>query len=217
MKKVLDFLTELQSNNNKDWFSAHKKDYEQAKKEFSTYLEQVLQEMEAFETGTSNLTVSSCMFRINRDIRFSTDKSPYKINFGASINVFGKKSPKAGYYIHVQPNASFVGGGMYMPEPEVLKSVRQEIDYNLEDFEAILTNEKFKHIYPNLISDDKLQRPPKGYEADNKAIEYLKNKHFACLHNLSDSELLGKEIVPKTVESFQVLQPFIKFLNKSLE
>ena len=120
-----------------------------------------------------------CVFRINRDVRFSKNKDPYKTNMGASINSGGKKAMTAGYYFHFEPGGkSFVGGGLYMAEPDKIKKVRQEIDYNWTDFKKILDNKKFKQQYNNLDLSEgiSLVREPKGYEKDNPAIQYIKLK-----------------------------------------
>ena len=109
---TLQFLKQLKKNNNKQWFDANRKKYESAKNDFTIFLQDVLNDFCKTDTGLIALAAKDCLFRINRDIRFSKDKSPYKTNFGASINTGGKKSFKAGYYLHIEPGQSFVGGGL---------------------------------------------------------------------------------------------------------
>jgi uncharacterized protein (TIGR02453 family) len=158
------------------------------------------------------------MFRINRDVRFSKDKSPYKSNMGASINKGGKKSMTAGYYFHLQPGDSFTGGGLYMAMPDQLKNIRQEIDYSWKEFHKIISSKSFKNVYGDLYMGDdmKLTRPPKGYEADNPAIEYIKLKSWIGFHKLTDADLTSKELLKKTITSFEVLKPLLDFLNEGL-
>jgi uncharacterized protein (TIGR02453 family) len=160
------------------------------------------------------------MFRINRDVRFSKDKSPYKNNFGASMNKGGKQSVNtAGYYFHFQPGRSFAGGGIWMPAPDDLKKIRQEIDYNYADFKKIISSKKFKTVYGDLSTDKefKLSRIPKGYEQSNPAAEYLKLKSFITMISLKDTDLTSPDLVKQTVTAFAALQPLIEFINRSLE
>jgi uncharacterized protein (TIGR02453 family) len=159
------------------------------------------------------------MFRINRDIRFSKDKTPYKNNFGASINKGGKQSiSSGGYYFHLQPGQAFAGGGLWMPETENLKKVRQEIDYNFKDFIKIIKSKKFKDVYGDLSQDAeyKLSRTPKGYEADNPAAEYLKLKSFVAMISLKDMDITSKELVKKTTAAFEALRPLLEFINHAM-
>jgi len=158
------------------------------------------------------------MFRINRDIRFSKDKSPYKTNFGASINRGGKKSMLAGYYFHCEPGEAFVGGGIWQPMPPELKKVRQEVDYNFNEFKKIIGSKKFKPVYGELYkgNDVSLSRMPKGYEENNPAAEYLKLKSYLAMTNLSEKDLISKDLLKNTIAAFEALQPLIKFINEAL-
>lgn len=215
MKDIIAFLSQLKDNNNKEWFSDHKKQYEKAKAEFIAIVEEILRKCSSFEPSFNNLKAKECIFRINRDIRFSPDKSPYKTNFGASFNPHGKKSPHAGYYLHLQPGESFVGGGIYLPSTDILKQLRQEVDYNFETFERIIHTTEFKRSYPAIFNEDRLARPPKGYEASNPAIEFLKLKHYIFTHNFDESEITSKEqLMDLCVSKFQTLKPFNDFLNQ---
>src|SRR5215471_19279536 len=135
---TLQFLKQLAKNNTKEWFDANRKKYDAAKADHMQSVQKIIDKFCKTDTTLSSLTAKDCLFRINRDIRFSKDKSPYKTNFGASINAGGKKRVQAGYYIHVAPGQNFVGGGIYMPTPEELKKVRQEIDYNFDDFKKLI-------------------------------------------------------------------------------
>lgn len=218
MNAIFSFLSKLKDNNSKEWFTANKLEYEKAKDTFLRIVQNVLIGMNSFENGTADIKPSSCLFRINRDVRFSSDKSPYKTNFGASINVRGKKSPTAGYYIHLEPNNCFVGGGIYMPVPEQLKKIRQEIDYNFDVFQSIINDKKFNKIFPNIFIEDKLVRPPKDYDDKNPAIEYLKLKHFVFMYKFeSGFNFEESQFVEKTIDAFKALKPFQDFLNQSID
>jgi uncharacterized protein (TIGR02453 family) len=214
------FLKELKRNNNKLWFDKHRKNYEAAKADFIAFIQTVIDKHSKKDPSIMHITAKDCLFRINRDIRFSKNKSPYKTNFGASINKGGKMAMKsAGYYFHLEPGISFTGGGIYMPMPEELKKVRQEIDYNFSEFKKIIHHKKFNSVYGDLdrSAEYLLSRVPKGYDADNPAAEYLKLKSYIGVISLSDTELTSKELIKKTVTAFEALQPLIEFINNSLE
>lgn len=215
---TLKFLKDLKKNNNKPWFDAHRKDYEAAKTDFAAFIQTVIDNHCKKDKTISSLKAKDCMFRINRDVRFSKDKSPYKTNMGAYINRGGKKSLFGGYYFHCEPGQSFMGGGLWMPMPPELNKVRQEIDYNLATFKKILSSQKFKSVYKDLSRDPEyvLIRVPKGYEPANPAAEYLKMKSFVALTNLKDSDLTSKSLVKKTTAAFEALQPLIEFINESI-
>jgi uncharacterized protein (TIGR02453 family) len=213
------FLKDLKKNNNKPWFDANRKRYEEAKADFANFIQQVIDGHGKKDKTIASIKAKDCLFRINRDIRFSKDKSPYKTNFGASINKGGKKAfSTAGYYFHLEPGQCFVGGGIYQPEPDALKKVRQEIDYNFKDFKKIIGSKKFKSLYGDLdkSAEFTLSRVPKGYEPDNPAAEYLKLKSYIAFFQIKDDELISKNLVRKTTEAFAVLQPLLDFINESL-
>jgi uncharacterized protein (TIGR02453 family) len=217
---TIKFLKDLKKNNNKPWFDANRKTYEAAKADFAAFIQSVINAHAKNDPSIKALIAKECMFRINRDVRFSKDKSPYKPNMGASINKGGKKAMNtAGYYFHLEPGGCFTGGGIYMPEPNMLKKVRQEIDYNLPAFKKLLANKKFKTVYGDLnkSAEYSLSRVPKGYEPDNPAAEYLKLKSFIAMVKISDADLTSKDLVKKTVAAFEALQPVIEFINKSGE
>ncbi len=215
---TLNFLKALKKNNNKPWFETNRKNYEAAKADFAAFVQAVITQFSKKNPEFSSMLAKNCMFRINRDVRFSKDKSPYKTNMGAYFNPGGKKSILAGYYFHGEPGQAFVGGGLWMPMPPELSKIRQEIDYNYADFKKILAHKKFKSLYGDLSrsAEYTLTRLPKGYEADNPAGEYLKLKSYVALTNLKDTDLTSKDLVKKTVAAFEALQPMIQFINHAL-
>jgi uncharacterized protein (TIGR02453 family) len=216
---TIKFLKDLKKNNNKPWFDANRKAYEAAKADFASFIQTVIDKYGKKDVSIAHLQAKECIFRINRDVRFSKDKSPYKTNMGASINSGGKKAISAGYYFHLEPGGAFTGGGLYMAMPDQLKNIRQEIDYNWKPFQKIISNQKFKTIYGDLYKGDdmKLSRPPKGYEADNPAIEYIKLKSWIGFHKLGDADLTSKDLLKKTLTSFETLKPLLDFLNNGLQ
>lgn len=215
---TLHFLKALKKNNSKEWFDKNRKSYEAAKADFALFVQEIINQFSKKEPSVSGLLAKNCMFRINRDVRFSKDKSPYKTNMGAYINSGGKKSILAGYYFHCEPGQAFMGGGLWMPMPPELSKIRQELDYNYADFKKVLNNKKFKSVYGDLSrsAEYTLVRLPKGYEAGNPAGEYLKLKSFVALATINNTDLTSKDLVKKTVAAFEALQPLVHFINHAL-
>ena len=216
---TLKFLGDLKKNNNKEWFEKNRKVYEAAKEDFSGLVQNVIDRFAKKDETIATLKAKDCVFRINRDVRFSKDKSPYKSNMGASFGKGGKKSMLAGYYFHCEPGNSFVGGGLWNPEAEKIKKVRQEIDYNFDEFKKIFKGEKLIREYGGLNknAETSLSREPKGYEKDNPAIDYIKLKSWVAMKPLADADLRNKDLVNTIVASFDALKPVIDFLNRGLE
>ncbi len=215
---MIPFLKKLGKNNNKAWFDANRPLYAQAKSEFEDFVTSLVAAYGKHDPSIAHLSAKECIFRINRDVRFSKDKSPYKTNFGASISSGGKKSPFAGYYVHIEPGASFAGGGMWMPMPEQLAMVRQEIDYNYDEFLSILKSPAFKKQYGELYKGDdvSLTRVPKGYEADNPAAEYLRLKSFIAMRPITDEEITSGDLEKICVNAFKALKPLVEFINRTI-
>ena len=218
-KETIKFLTSLKKNNNKEWFDANRKSYETAKHDFTAFVSDVILQFSKKDETIATLQAKDCMFRINRDVRFSKDKSPYKTNMGASFSKGGKKSVLAGYYFHLEPGNSFVGGGIWMPDADTTKKIRQEIDYGFDEFKKVIQNKKFIAQYGGLTINEEfsLTRAPKGYEKDNPAIEYIKLKSWLATHPLTDEMLTDKNLTKTVVDAFEALHPLILFINKALE
>lgn len=214
---TIKFLKELKKNNNREWFDVNRKLYENAKADFLNLVNEVLHEMQLKDSSLQGLEPKQCVFRINRDVRFSKDKSPYKSNMGASFNKGGKKSMLAGYYFQLEPGGSFIAGGIWMPPAAELKKVRQEIDYNFDEFQKIISSKKFVAQFGDIDKTQALVRPPKGYDEANEAIEYLKLKSFIAHLPVEDETLTQKDLVKKIVSAFDTMQPLIHFLNRGIE
>lgn len=213
------FLSDLDENNNKVWFDENRKRYEAAKKDFEQFVGELLQANVAVIPELDGRNPKDCIFRIFRDVRFSKDKIPYKNNFGAG---FGKNERKvvhsAGFYLHLQPgNNSFIGGGVWMPEAVSLKAIRQEIDYNFDEFKQIIEARSFRKAFDSLDTSDKLKKKPQGYEEDNPAIEYLKLKSFTAGAPVSDKELLGAKSIQHLAGLVKEMKPLVDFLNRAIE
>jgi uncharacterized protein (TIGR02453 family) len=218
-KSTLTYIKNLTVNNNKAWFDENRAPFEAAKLDFEKLVQDIITTFGKTDPDIGPLNAKDCIFRQYRDIRFSKDKTPYKHHMGASFDRGGKKSGFAGYYLHIEPgNKSMAGGGIWMPEGEQLKKIRQEIDYNWKEFEEIINNVEFKNTFGELEQGEyKLSREPKGYDKDNPAIEYLKLKSVVATQTLTDAELVSNNLLKKIVSSFAALVPLIKFINRSLE
>lgn len=218
--KTLQFLTKLKKNNSREWFNEHRKEYDSAKENFIELVNQILSQAGQFDQDIAVLTYKDCIFRINRDVRFSKNKDPYKNNMAAYFVKGGKKSWLAGYYFHCEPGGkSFIGGGLYGGEPDQIKKVRQEIDYNWSAFKGILDNKVFKKTFGDLSREEgmSLIREPKGYEKDNPAIDYIKLKNFIVSVPVTDEELTDQKLVKKIITCFATMQPLLHFLNRAME
>lgn len=214
---TLKFLQHLQKNNNKAWFDAHRATYDEARADFFNMVEELIKSIAQFDAPIGQLAVKDCVFRINRDVRFSKDKRPYKNNMACYFNRDGKKGNGAGYYLHIEPGQSFAAGGIWMPEPSVLAGIRQEIDYNFVEWEKIIDHKDFKKTFnKGVSSEDVLVRPPKGYDEDNPAIKYLKMKSFTVSRLFTDKNVQDKDFVKGVIDTFRIMKPFIGFLNTAL-
>lgn len=216
-KSTLEFLIQLNDNNNKVWFDDNRKKYEAAKQDFEAFIAEVLVANTTLIPELEGRKAKDCIFRIFKDVRFSKDKVPYKNNFGAAFGKAEKKTVGAGFYIHLQPgNHNFIGGGIWMPEAETLKAIRQEIDYNFIEFQKIVSKASFQKMFGDLDASEKLKKCPKDYTDDNPAIEYLKLKSFTVGTAISDKDMLSKEVIAKVVAVVKEMKPLIDFLNQAI-
>ncbi|HLF45957.1 MAG TPA: DUF2461 domain-containing protein [Chitinophagaceae bacterium] len=216
---TIRFLKDLKKNNNKPWFDKNRKRYEEAKADFLQFIQAVIDAYSKKDKTLIGIKAKDCIFRINRDVRFSKDKSPYKTNFGASINKDGRKAfSSAGYYFHMEPGQVFLGGGIYQPPPAELSKVRQEVDYCYDEFKKIIAAKKFKAVFGDLDKSKEflLSRVPKGYATDNPAAAYLKLKSYLAITELNDQDLVSKNLLKKTTAVFEALKPLIDFINRAL-
>ena len=215
-QETLDFIKDVAENNDREWFAANKARYEAAREDIYTLIDQLIPELAAVDSAFPiDTPAKKCLMRIYRDVRFSKNKDPYKSNYGVSFDVKGRGVTTPDYYLHIQPGKSFLGVGFWMPEPAVLKKIREEIDYNTSEFTDIINAKDFKKLF-KLSEEDKLKKAPKGYEADHPQIELLKLKSFIAVYQLDDKELVNKEIVDKLRTAFKVINPFVLFLRNAV-
>jgi uncharacterized protein (TIGR02453 family) len=219
-KSTFKFLKDLKANNNKPWFDANRTAYDAARSEYFELVAQVINALEKIDPkiAAAQLEAKKCVSRINRDIRFSKDKSPYKTNFGAMLNCDGKKGVNAGYYLHLEHGDCFVAAGIYMPDAKQLAAIRQEIDYNFAAFKKIVQSKTFlANTDKGLYAYESLVRPPKGYSEDNPALEYLKMKGFIATRKISEQALSTTQGVKDIAAAFKAMKDVVAFLNAAIE
>jgi uncharacterized protein (TIGR02453 family) len=213
---ILKFLKDLSKNNDRDWFEKNKPRYLEAKQTFEDFVAAVLKEMTKFDEKLGGLDPKKLTFRIYRDVRFSKDKRPYKINMSAGFSPNGKLVQEPGYYVHVEPGRSFVAGGIYMPDAAILAKLRQEIDYNGDKLVKILENKAFKKIYSSLEDEDKLKTMPKGYAKDHPHIELLKHKSLVVSHDFTDKDVTDKKFAKLVSDRARLIKPLNDFIREAM-
>src|SRR6056297_349208 len=215
-KNLFLFLRELKQNNHKEWFHEHKPVYQTLRKQFEQLIAQTILAIAQFDKSVKTVEPKQCMFRINRDIRFSKDKSPYKNNFGAFIAPGGRNSGLAGYYIHLEPDNCLLAGGIYMPPPDRLKAVRTEIFENTEEFKKIIHHKNFKKHFGKIISDKMLKTAPKGFPKDFNDIDLLKYKHYTVIKKIPEDMVTSDQFTADVSQTFKALYPFNRFINEGI-
>lgn len=234
MKEIVDFLNELKANNNRVWFNEHKEQYLAAKAEFEKITQQLIDGCEKFDSRIKGLTIKDCTYRIYRDVRFSTDKSPYKVHMGAYICPEGKKSGYAGYYFHIgtgmnaeslsnedgadgggYPYSHMLAVGDYRSQPEVLRVLREDIVADDGELDRILKT-KVSPLF-RLDSESALKKVPTGFPADSPWAEYLKLRTFSLYWCPDEGFMMSEDVVERSLELFRSAQPFLEYVNRAIE
>ncbi|AYV55111.1 DUF2461 domain-containing protein [Leptospira kmetyi] len=210
---TLDFLKKLAKNNNKPWLEKNKDSFTEAKTDFENLITELIFGLAKVNPALTGVDPKKCIFRIYRDVRFSKNKEPYKTNFGASIGASGKDLGRPLFYIHVQPgNESFIAGGLYMPETKILRAVREAILEDSKILKKIIQDKKFVKEFEGL-SDMKLKTAPKGFSKEHPDLSLIQYTSYIVERKASDSDLCSKNFVKNTIESYKILQPFLKYLD----
>lgn len=212
----LEFFKELAANNNKDWFDENRKRYhESIKKPFEDFVTAMINEMRKTDKSL-NITYKDCIFRINRDIRFSKDKSPYKLNRSAAISAGGKKDhANPGLYFEITPEHVRVYTGVYGPDKDQLLAVREEIADNLKEFDKIINEKKFKKVFGEIKGEKNVRLPKELQEAAEKQ-PLIYNKQFYVYTSFPPEIIFEKGVVKKLVDTYKIAEPFAKFLSKPI-
>lgn len=207
------FLRKLAANNNREWFTENRALYDSARENFVEFCDEVLLEVKAFEPSFYDTQIKDCIFRINRDVRFSKDKSPYKTHLAAGFGRGGRNSGKIDYYFHLQDEETFIGGGMWQPTAEQLSKFRQEIDYSPDTLKEIIEAKDFRKYFP-LIYGGKLKRAPKGFAEDHPDIELLRYKEMFFWKKFSNAEVKSPGFKTDLLHHMKVLKPYLDYLNE---
>ena len=214
--EILQFLEELKQNNNRAWFQDNKERYDALRQGFIDEVQELIGRISLFDPEVAGLEAKDCLFRIYRDIRFSPDKTPYKIHFAAYIAQGGRSSERSGYYIHLEPGNCMLSGGVWCPPPALLKKLRQDIYDHIEEFAAILEDSVFKTTFP-VLEGEMLKRMPAGYPADSPYDYILKHKDFSVVAVKPDSFFCKKGWIEQAVDCYKLLLPFNRFLNYTVD
>jgi len=215
-KNIITFLESLKENNDREWMHKNDKLFRSVQQDFEKFVSELIKEIMSFDSSIGMVAPKDCIFRIYRDVRFAKDKSPYKTNMGAYIALGGRKSMRAGYYFHVEPGDCMLAGGLYMPPPDLLFRARQEIYYNLNEFNSIL-NDKLFVKYFKKIGGDKMKLVPKGFDKDFAGIELLKHKSYLVTHSLTDDMISSEKLISHCGEVFRAQMPLNNFFNRVVE
>lgn len=217
-KQSLQFLKDLSNNNNRDWFQANQDRYEIYKEDYRNTVQDFIDNMSQLDEGLQHLEIKDCMFRINRDIRFTKDKAPYKNNMAIWMCEGKKNTNLAGYYVHIENGKSFIAGGVYWPDATDLKKIRREIDGFYDELEEIVANPEFKKVFGSMDRDENstLKTSPKDFDKNHPAIEFLKLKCFTASAPLTDAEVISPDFAQKASQMLIVLKPLIDYLNRAL-
>jgi uncharacterized protein (TIGR02453 family) len=215
--ETLKFIKDVSENNNREWFAEHKAEFEAAKADALAFIAILIPELSAVDPAYPKDTPpGKCLLRIYRDVRFSKEKIPYKTNFGIFFAVHGKAGTEPGYYINLEPSNCFFAAGYWQPDAAAIKSIREEIDYNQEEFLKITEAKSFTSHF-TIGREDSLKTAPKGYPKDHPLIDVLKLKSFTAFSKMEDKEFFKPTIVKKLKTAFESVYPFILFLRTAVE
>jgi uncharacterized protein (TIGR02453 family) len=215
LSPCLTFIEALQQNNNKPWFEQNRPAYEKAREAFERFVDYLISEFRESDQ-LQGLTARQCVARINRDIRFSKDKSPYKSGFGARIAPGGWKGTRLGYYVHLEPNdRTMLAGGLYAPEPEQLARFRQAIDRDAAQFRQLTGAKTFLETF-GTIRGERLKTAPQGYDRSHPEIELLQLKQVTVVHPFSDAEVLAPEFPHRALAVCGAMKPFLDYLDGTI-
>ncbi len=219
-RDLIQFLAELSENNNRAWFVMNKPRYDILRAEFLELVTRLIGDISRFDPTVADCNPKKALFRINRDMRFSQDKSPYKTTFSAAITASGLKKPSQGggpaYYFHVDADGTLlVAGGEYMPPADRLKRIRQHVIADADGFGKVLKNRKLKETFGDLRDEGKLTRPPKGFDADVPHIEYIKMKSFIVWKETSLKKKIPADLGKEVVAGFKDAYPLVAWLRQA--
>lgn len=217
MKSIISFLRSLRRHNDRVWFNDHKDKYLAVKAKVETLTESLIRGITEFDPDASRLKPSDCLYRIYRDTRFSADKTPYKTHIGIYINPpYGKKSPRSGYYLHLEPDNVLVCGGVWCPESALLKAIRQDIYDNVDEYLEIIESPSFRKYYKS-VGEDLLKTAPKGFPKDWEHIDLLKPRDYTVYTRIGDDLLYSPRFVEEVLDRMKAVKPLNDFFNYTID
>jgi len=210
MKKAFEFLKQVQENNNREWFSVHKSEFDSVVAENKIFFNRIYTELQKHDS-----LEGIHIFRIYKDVRFSKDKTPYKTHFGVS---FSRTKPmlRGGYYLHLEPGHSFVGGGFWAPNSEDLFRVRKEFEMDTTEIEKITSDKTFIKYFGVLKGEDGVKMAPKGFDKNHPAIDLIKKKQYVVMRALSDNEVFSSDFQKEVIATFLAMRPFFDYMSEVL-
>jgi len=211
-RSTLKFLADLRRHNDRLWFAENRSRYEAAREDLYLFVQAVIDEIVKFDPIFKGLEAKNCIYRINRDIRFTNDKTIYKTNFGAFMVRGGNGDRFPGYYLHIEPGQSFISGGSYIPPAPWLKAIRERIAIEGDNLVKILNNREFRKYF-NGLEGEKLKLPPRGFSKDHPHIELIKMKSFLTEKPLTDSEVVDPGFFEVVTGAFRAMKPLNDFLT----
>jgi uncharacterized protein (TIGR02453 family) len=215
--RILDFLRDLAVNNNRVWFAANKELFDELKQAHYGIVQDLIYRLSEFDPELIGLSARDCVFRIQRDIRFSPNKDPYKTHLGAYICAEGgRNSNRSGYYLHLEPGNCLISGGLWHPEAKLLKELRQDIYDHIEDFIDILENPAFRSVYPR-VEGEMLKRTPAGFAVDARYEYLFRCKDYCITAPRPDEFFMRKDWAAHAVEYFKLQIPLHRFLNCTVD
>lgn len=209
----LAFLNKLKLHNDRDWFNANKEEFIVEQTSVSVFAEELLQHLNVHDVIETPSGAKS-IYRIYRDTRFSKDKTPYKTHWSGSYKRAGKNR-RGGYYFHIEPGNSFIGGGFWGPNANDLKLIREELAFDAAPLREILKAATFISSFGKL-QGEQLKTTPKGFESDNEAIDLLRYKQYLLLRQFSDEEVLSPDFLNEANQTFKNMRPFLDYMSEIL-
>src|SRR5262249_37202473 len=210
-------LAGLKAHNRKSWFETHRAEYEGLRAEFEELVQEVILRVARFQPEVGDVTPRECIYRIYRDVRFSKDKSPYKTNFGAGIGPTGKKGGHESYYFHLDAAGKLlVAGGVYMPDGRQLLAIRRAIAEDTRRFVGIVTAPAFRKRFGGLNEDERLKTPPRGFDCDHPAMEWLKLKRYIAWSEEPASRIDANGLAAHVADQCKALHPLATWLRAAV-
>ena len=211
--ELFDFLNRLNQHNSKEWMDAHRKEYVAVRDFFIQWLDGMNDQLAAIDDDYFDTPGKKAINRINNNLLYHPNRPVYKDHFGAGLDQVSKQGD---FYIELGVEESFIGGGYWHPSSDLLRRIRNAIDYNGEELKSILNRPSFKKMFGEMVDDNPLKTAPKGFTAEHEHIDLLRRRSFAVVHNLSRDEISGPGFEKKVIQIYREMLPFRRYLNEAV-